>query len=92
MVKRNTTTRDQHRRSLRAAAGPCHICGAPIDYTLPYHDPMSFVADHVVPLTRGGADALANKAPAHRDCNRTKGAREFADIIKRSGSLRRPGA
>lgn len=92
MVKRNTTTRDQHRRSLRAAAGPCHICGAPIDYSLPYHDPMSFVADHVISLAQGGTDTRDNVAPAHRACNRDKGAKPFANVIKRSGSLTRPGA
>lgn len=72
---RNTTIRDRHRRSLKAQRGPCGICREPIDYALPYLHPMGFVADHVVPLARGGADTLDNKQSAHRSCNERKGAK-----------------
>ncbi|MGC5628191.1 HNH endonuclease [Georgenia sp. Z1344] len=91
MVRRNTTVRDRARAILRRAGGPCHICGGEIDYSLPTYDPGSFVVDHVIPLARGGSDALSNKKPSHRACNRAKGAKPHADIIKRSGSLSRPG-
>lgn len=66
MTKRSTTTRDRHRAELRAHGGPCHICQQPIDYDLPYLHPASFVVDHVIPLARGGEDALHNKKAAHR--------------------------
>lgn len=33
---------------------------------------MSFVVDHIIPLSKGGADTLENKAAAHRKCNRIK--------------------
>lgn len=69
---RSTTTRDQHRRAIARAKPPCSLCGEPIDYTLPHTDPMSFVVDHVMPLNKGGADTLENKAAAHRVCNRLK--------------------
>lgn len=92
MAKRHTTTRDRIRAALRREARPCHICGGPIDYSLPSSDPQSFQADHIVPLARGGANTLANSAPSHRVCNRSKGSKDFAPIIKRSGSLRKPGA
>lgn len=97
MVKRSTTTRDRHRAAIRQGQPPCGICGKPIDYTLIWADdsagkriphPRSFVVDHIISLARGGTDTLDNKQAAHRDCNRTKGDRDFALIPKRSASLR----
>lgn len=87
---RNTATRDRHRRTLARTRPPCGICGGPIDYDLPSDNPRAFVVDHRVPLALGGPDALGNKQAAHRDCNRTKGAKLNADIIRRSPSIRRP--
>ena len=72
MTARSTTTRDRHRAVIKRRRDPCHICGEPIDYTLPYLHPLEFVADHIVPLNRGGTDVLDNKQAAHRTCNRTK--------------------
>ena len=72
MTARSTTTRDRHRAVIKRRRDPCHICGEPIDYTLPYLDPGEFVVDHIVPLSKGGADTLENKAAACRSCNRAK--------------------
>jgi 5-methylcytosine-specific restriction endonuclease McrA len=82
--------RDRARAKLRREAGPCWICGQPIDYTLKSPDPMSFELDHkkskfVYPEL---AFEPSNWAPAHRTCNRAKSDREYAPIIKRSGSLK----
>lgn len=66
MTKRSTTTRDRHRALIRRDEPPCHLCGGPIDYSLPHLDPGAFVVDHVIPLARGGEDALHNKKAAHR--------------------------
>lgn len=90
MAQRNTTIRDRHRKIIARGEPPCWICGEPIDYTLPHTNPMSYVVDHKVPLARGGTDTLDNKAAAHRQCNRDKGAKGHADVIRRSGSLTRP--
>ena len=30
------------------------------------------MADHIVPIAKGGADVLENKQAAHRSCNRDK--------------------
>lgn len=84
---RYTAQRDRDRARIKATRANCHICGGPIDYDLPHTDPKSFVVDHVVPLSKGGADELSNKAAAHRDCNSTKRARLVAPIIRRSKSL-----
>lgn len=69
---RNTTVRDRDRAAIRRTKPPCHICGLEIDYALPHLDPMAFEVDHVIPLARGGADTLENKAASHRKCNRDK--------------------
>jgi len=87
VVKRNTAIRDQHRARIKRDKPACHICGQPIDYTLPHLDPMSFTVDHVKPLAKGGADTMDNKKAAHRECNSKKRARLFAPIVRRSGSL-----
>lgn len=69
---RSTTVRDQHRRAIRRTKPPCGICGDPIDYALKSPDPLSFEVDHIVPLDKGGNDALTNKQASHRRCNRAK--------------------
>lgn len=71
-MKRNTTQRDRDRAALRRTGADCGICGQPIDYTLPYLDPMSFEADHIIAINNGGRDVLDNKQASHRRCNRLK--------------------
>ena len=86
-VKRDSALRFKHRARIARDKPACHICGKPIDYSLPHLDPWSFVVDHVVPLAKGGADTLDNKKAAHRECNSKKRARMVAPIVRRSGSL-----
>lgn len=92
-MKRNTQQRDRDRARLARLAAPCHICGRPIDYTLPYRlpdgtvNPDSFVADHVQAWARGGADCLSNKAAAHARCNSVKSDKPHADILRTSGVI-----
>lgn len=84
---RNTAQRDRDRKRIAATRANCHICGGPIDYSLPHTDPQSFVVDHIVPIAKNGADRLANKAAAHAACNNKKRARIIAPIVRRSGAL-----
>lgn len=51
----------------------CQLCGAPIDRELPFTDQMSGQIDHIVAVTNGGSDDLANLQAAHRLCNARKG-------------------
>lgn len=70
--------------ALRKRADTCHICGKPIDRTLDYRDPMSWTADHVRPLTKGGK-LLGPMKAAHRSCNARRGNRtEPADPLPTS--------
>ena len=87
MVRRNTTQQERHRARHRATQAACHICGNPIDYTLRWPDPKSFVVDHIIPIARGGPHTFENTAAAHADCNSKKRARLHAPIIRRSGAL-----
>lgn len=73
-VRRSTTRRDRHRRHAARGHPPCAICNQPIDYDAHHLDPMSFTVDHIVPLAAGGTDTIDNIQPAHRKCNRDKGA------------------
>ena len=88
MPKRSDAIRKRMRHTIAKAKPACHICGNPIDYTLPHTDPWSFVVDHVIPLAKGGRDDLSNAAAAHRECNSKKRARLIAPIIRRSGALK----
>lgn len=91
-MTRSTYARDKHRALIARGRPACGICGQPIDYSLPHLDPGQFVVDHIVPLSAGGTDTLANKQAAHRACNRAKSARlDGGPIVRRSGSLARGG-
>ena len=84
---RSSAQRDKDRRIIARGEPACYICGKPIDYSLTWPDAMCFVVDHKEPLSRGGADDLSNKGPAHKVCNDKKRARQYAPIVRRSGSL-----
>jgi len=57
----------------RKAKAVCHICGQPIDYTLPPSVyPDSWEPDHIIPFSKRPDLELDlnNIAPSHRRCNR----------------------
>lgn len=94
MVKRNTAMQDRMREYVRRLGGNCRICGEELDYNIPYFipgtrkpNPDAFVADHIVPIHKGGRHDTSNAAPVHWRCNSAKRARLVAPIIKRSGTL-----
>lgn len=80
MAKPNPRTSNGNARRkllawLRAQGRPCHICGMPIDYSLPAGHPMSFECDELVPVSKGGSPYdRANVDAAHRICNERRGA------------------
>ena len=59
---------------VRALGAPCHICGLPIDYSLPGGHPLSYELDELVPVSKGGSPIdPSNVAPSHRCCNAWRG-------------------
>ncbi|RNL44744.1 HNH endonuclease [Paraeggerthella hongkongensis] len=75
----NVRTKNGHARRklrawLRSLGNPCHICGQPIDYSLPPGNPMSFEVDELIPVSKGGSPIdRGNVAAAHRICNQRRG-------------------
>lgn len=53
----------------------CRLCHNPIDPNLSRRDPFGASIDHIIPLSRGGADAPENVQAAHLDCNLRKHAK-----------------
>ncbi|QDF19511.1 HNH endonuclease [Arthrobacter phage Kumotta] len=53
----------------------CSLCGGLVDMALKWPEAGSASVDHILPISRGGADTLANVALAHFGCNLTKGNR-----------------
>lgn len=57
----------------------CHICLNPIDLSAPRTPSagegweMGLQLDHVIPISKGGADMLENVKPSHAKCNFIKG-------------------
>ena len=66
------TVARMRRRVLAACGRVCHLCGQPIDTSLPQYDPLCYEVDHVVPVDLGGTTTLANCRPSHRTCNRAR--------------------
>jgi len=82
--------RDRARRRVAAqvrAGAPCALCGKPIDLTLKYPDPMSFVVDHVIPTSRGGGDDYEGLRPSHAHCNRQRSDMPDGTVARNSGAL-----
>lgn len=60
---------------------PCHLCGKPIDMSLPYTHPLAFTADHLDAIANGG-QLLGDLAPAHRRCNSRRGRKRLAHQVR----------
>jgi HNH endonuclease len=63
--KRHLTKKRDREAVLKKTAGNCHICGGVIDAS-------NWEADHLVPLSKGGASDVGNFLPAHGLCNGAK--------------------
>lgn len=72
-VARDDALRKKFRAYAKTHKLGCNLCFGDIDYSLRHPDPLSMVADHIVPLVKGGPDVWDNLQAAHRGCNRTKG-------------------
>lgn len=66
MSERRKLTKQERRAVYDKMGGHCAYCGCKLRYS-------DMQVDHVVPLRKGGDDALANMLPACRSCNHYKG-------------------
>ena len=55
--------------------GVCAYCEQPLDAEDYSRGPMAPTVDHMIPLSRGGADVAENRVLACNACNSAKGAR-----------------
>jgi 5-methylcytosine-specific restriction endonuclease McrA len=65
----------------------CHLCEKPIDLSAPRGTGLDgweqgLQVDHVIALSRGGDDTLANVRPAHGKCNILKSAKDPHTFIQ----------
>lgn len=58
----------------------CHLCGSPIDPTVSRRDRLGASIDHLVPVSKGGADRAENVAAAHLTCNQRRNNRSLEEI------------
>ncbi len=58
----------------------CGICGQKINKRLKNPNPRSKSIDHIIPLTKGGADSPINLQAAHLQCNIGKGAKNIGQL------------
>jgi 5-methylcytosine-specific restriction endonuclease McrA len=63
----------------------CHLCGKRVDMSLSGMDPDGPTIDHLLPLSVGGLDEVANVSLAHRACNIKKGNRGSATQLRLVG-------
>lgn len=96
---RNSHAREQLRKLMKERQEPCHICGMPIDYSLPARHPLSFEMDEVIPVSRlpkeqrkAAACDPANVRPAHRICNEHRGNKLMNELHGNSAPIARSRA
>ncbi|KAA8831455.1 endonuclease [Bifidobacterium tissieri] len=71
--KTNGWRRNQLTARVKAAYDTCHLCGRPVDKTLPAGLPGSPEVDEIIPVSRGGSPYDFNNCYlAHRWCNRIR--------------------
>ena len=59
----------------------CHICRRKVNLALSGRHPMGPTIDHILPVSMGGTNDLANLNLAHRRCNISRGNRGPAQMI-----------
>ena len=69
----NGSRRDRLVRRVRNEETHCHLCGQPVDVTLPHGRPGSPEVDELLPVAFGGSPfKRENVRLAHRHCNRQR--------------------
>ncbi|OBK51665.1 HNH endonuclease [Mycobacterium sp. 1081908.1] len=82
--------RDRNRKRIARlvhAGQPCCFCQQPIDLTLRWPHPRSFVVDHQTPTSHGGTDDFEQLRPAHHACNGKRSNLPDGTVGRNSGAL-----
>ena len=64
----------------------CYICNKPVDFNAPkigQGSEKSFWPDHLIPMSKGGDNIIANVRPCHRKCNETKGRKTYEEFMNK---------
>jgi len=78
-IRLNPKGRARIDRYLMKKYGPyCQYvyCHKFIDRTLPINHPYCWSRDHIIPLSRGGTNAITNFRPMHKTCNQKQARRD----------------
>lgn len=67
--------RKRYRSQCEVVKAPCHLCGQPIDYTVPSGEGESFEVDHFYPVDDYPElmEDIGNFRPSHKSCNASRG-------------------
>lgn len=65
------------RKEVSQGIGPCHLCGG-WWLELPGE---TWVADHILPTSRGGLSTIENLAKAHSTCNGWRGSKLLSPAL-----------
>ena len=74
-TRRHKALRSEFRSQCEQTSACCHLCGQPIDYTLPRDHPDAFQNDHYFPVKTHAhlVDDPANFRASHSGCNASRG-------------------
>lgn len=64
----------------------CYICNEAIDFDAPKKglgSEKSFWPDHIIPMSKGGDNVIANVRPCHRKCNENKGRKTYDEFMSK---------
>ena len=95
---RRSYRRDLLWKRVKALGEPCHICGLPINPSIPSGHPLSFEMDELIPVSKGGRpDIMGNVSSSHRCCNQWRSNKMMptvnrirAEALERYGPWRTP--
>lgn len=81
--RRYSLLRGRFRDKCEKVKAPCHLCGQPIDYSIPSGDPMAWECDHFYPVEDYPElfEDPANFRPSHKDCNGSRGRDEVKPTL-----------
>ena len=84
---KNGNYRRKLRAKIKAGGGVCYLCGKPIDYSLPKTDPLSFVVDEIIPVSRWREFGYPSPEAVCMDANNTRAAHRICNAQKSNKTI-----